>query len=46
MTQLTVGLKPMSQVCVKCASGVDHDVEVCPKNYTGSLKGMEAAGAA
>jgi hypothetical protein len=30
----------MSQVCIKCAKGVDHDPEICPKNYEGSSKGI------
>jgi hypothetical protein len=36
----------MSSACAKCTKGVDHDPDVCPKNCTGSSKGMEAAGAA
>jgi hypothetical protein len=30
----------------KCKKGIKHDADVCPKNYAGSAKGMEAAGAA
>jgi hypothetical protein len=33
-------------VCIKCKKGHQHKAAVCPKNYDGSLKGMEAAGAA
>jgi hypothetical protein len=36
----------MSSVCIKCKKGIKHNAEVCPKNYTGSANGMEAAGAA
>jgi hypothetical protein len=38
MTKLTLGLEPMSKVCIKCAKGVEPDRSVCPKNY------IEAAG--
>ncbi len=46
LSKLTVGLEPMSQTCIKCSKGVDHDISVCPKNYVGSSKGMEATGSA
>ncbi len=36
----------MSQTCIKCSKDVDHDISVCPKNYVGSSKGMEATGSA
>ena len=45
-SELPIGIEAMSQVCIKCKKGSVHDVDVCPKNYTGSAKGMEAAGAA
>jgi hypothetical protein len=43
---LPIGIEAMSSVCIKCTKGTEHDPEICPKNYTGSSKGMEAAGAA
>jgi hypothetical protein len=45
-TNLPVGIEAMSQVCIKCSKGIVHDDDVCPKNYVGSAKGMEATGAA
>jgi len=45
-SQLPIGIEAMSSVCVKCTRGIDHDPDVCPKNYDGSAKGMEASGAA
>jgi hypothetical protein len=45
-SELPIGIEVMSQVCIKCTKGIDHDPDICPKNYTGSAKGMEAAGAA
>ena len=42
---LPIGIEPMSSVCIKCTKGTLHDADVCPKNYTGSSKGMEAVGA-
>jgi hypothetical protein len=32
----------MSTICIKCSKGKVHDIDVCPKNYNGSSKGMEA----
>ena len=43
---LPIGIEAMSSVCIKCTKGITHEPDVCPKNYTGSAKGMEAAGAA
>jgi hypothetical protein len=45
-TNLPIGIESMSQVCIKCTHGVLHDKDICPKNYVGSAKGMEATGAA
>ena len=45
-TQLIVGIEPMSQVCVKCRRGIEHADNICPLNYDGSTKGMEAMGIA
>jgi hypothetical protein len=45
-TNLPIGIEAMSQVCIKCKKGLVHDDNVCPKNYAGSSKGMEATGAA
>jgi hypothetical protein len=44
-SKLPIGIEVMSSVCLKCAKGIDPDPDVCPKNCTGSSKGMEAAGA-
>jgi hypothetical protein len=44
MTKLMLGLEPMSQVCIKCAKGAEHDPLVCPINNKGLSKGMEATG--
>jgi hypothetical protein len=35
----------MSKRCCKCELGHEHASNLCPKNYEGSLKGMEAVGA-
>jgi hypothetical protein len=43
---LPIGIEPMSSVCIKCSKGIDHEPDVCPRNYEGSAKGMEATGAA
>jgi hypothetical protein len=43
---LPIGIESMSQVCIKCKKEIQHDPDVCPKNYTGLSKGMEASGAA
>ena len=45
-SNLVIGIEAMSSVCIKCTNGIDHHQDVCPKNYTGSAKGMEAHGAA
>jgi hypothetical protein len=45
-TNLPIGIEDMSQVCIKFKNGLLHDDDVCPKNYAGSAKGMEATGAA
>jgi hypothetical protein len=45
-TNLPIGIEAMSQVCIKCTKGIVHDDDVCPKNYAGSAKGMEATGMA
>jgi hypothetical protein len=44
--QLPIEIEPMSSVCIKCTKGIQHEVDVCSKNYEGSAKGMEAVGAA
>jgi hypothetical protein len=44
-SSLPIGIEAMSTVCIKCTKGTDHNKEVCPKNYEGSSKGMEATGA-
>jgi hypothetical protein len=46
LSELPIGIETMSSVCIKCTKGTVHDPDICPKNYTGSAKGMEAAGAA
>jgi hypothetical protein len=45
-SQLTVGLEPMSQTCIKCTTGAKHDTNICSKNYEGCSKGTEAVGTA
>ena len=45
-SELQIGIEAMSQVSIKCIKGSVHDADVCPNNYTGSTKGMEAAVAA
>jgi hypothetical protein len=40
---MTIGIECMSSVCVKCAEGLSHKVDVCPKNCTGTAKGMESS---
>jgi hypothetical protein len=45
-SDLPVGIEVMSMVCLKCKKGHQHEAAVCPMNYDGSSKGMEAAGAA
>jgi hypothetical protein len=41
--KLTLGLEPMSQSCIKCAKGTDHDPSICPNNCVGLSKGMDTA---
>jgi hypothetical protein len=36
----------MSSICIKCKKDHQDEAAVCPRNYDGSLKGMEAAGKA
>jgi hypothetical protein len=43
---MPIGIECMSSVCIKCTKGLSHEVDVCPKNYTGTAKGMESYGAA
>jgi hypothetical protein len=43
---LPIGIEAMSQICIKCKKGIDHANDLCPKNYGGSSKGVEASGAA
>jgi hypothetical protein len=45
-TNLPIGIEPMSSACIKCSKCIEHDADVCSRNYEGSSKGMEAAGAA
>ena len=45
-TKLVIAVEAMSQVCSKCRKGTPHEDSLCPKNYDGSSKGMEAEGAA
>ena len=46
-SQLPIGIEAMPhQVCISCTKGTLRDANMCPKNYVGSAKGMEAAGAA
>jgi hypothetical protein len=40
-----VALECMSKRCRMCEHGLVHEAKLCPKNYTGSSKGMEAVGA-
>jgi hypothetical protein len=44
-SKLPIGLECMSSVCIKCTKGKAHDPSICPKNYDGTAKGMEAVGA-
>jgi hypothetical protein len=43
---MPIGIECMSSVCIKCTEGPSHEVDVCPKNYTGTAKEMESYGAA
>jgi hypothetical protein len=43
---MPIGIECMSSVCIKCTKELSHEVDVCPKNYTGTAKGMESSGAA
>jgi hypothetical protein len=43
---LPLGIEPLSSVCIKCKNETPHDGTVCPKNYHGFSKGMQAHGAA
>ena len=45
-SNLPIGVEVMSSICIKCSKGHLHTADICSKNYTGSSKGMEAAGAA
>jgi hypothetical protein len=45
-TKLVIAVEAMSQVCSRCCKGVPHADLLCPKNYDGSSKGIEAEGAA
>jgi hypothetical protein len=45
-SDLPIGIEVMSSTCIKCTLGREHEADVCPRNYAGSAKGMEAAGAA
>jgi hypothetical protein len=45
-TKLVIAVEGMSQVCSKCRKGQPYEDSLCPKNYYGSFKGMEAEGAA
>ena len=36
----------MLSICIKCTKNIPHEPDICPKNYEGSAKGMEATGAA
>jgi hypothetical protein len=40
-----VAVEVLSKRCIKCEKGNDHQPFLCPKNYDGSSKGMEATGA-
>jgi hypothetical protein len=43
---LLIGIESMSSACIKCSKHIEHDADICPRNYEGSSKGMEASGAA
>jgi hypothetical protein len=43
-TKRVLAACPMSRRCGKCELKKDHPKELCPKNYNGSSKGMEAHG--
>jgi hypothetical protein len=43
-SQLVWDIEAMSNKCIKCLRGIDHDNEVCPKNVECSAKAMEAIG--
>jgi hypothetical protein len=45
-SELPIGIEVMSCICIKCKKGHVHEAAVCPRNYDGSSKGMEAGGAA
>jgi hypothetical protein len=45
-SNLPIEIEPMSSICIKCKKGIVHEPDICPKNYEGSAKGMEATGAA
>jgi hypothetical protein len=45
-SNLPIGMEAMSSICIKCKKGLEHNESLCPKNYDGSAKGMEASGAA
>jgi hypothetical protein len=32
-SNLLIGIKPMSSVCIKCKKGIEHAGNTCPKNY-------------
>ena len=44
-TKKIIALYVMSRVCAKCAVDKIHPLILCPRNYIGSSKGMEAHGA-
>ena len=44
-TGKVIALNVLSKVCSKCEAGTEHEEALCPKNYNGSSKGMEASGA-
>ena len=45
-THNVIALFVMSRVCSKCDQNNKHSSDLCPKNFTGSSKAMEAFGAA
>ena len=45
-SNLPIEIEPMSSICIKCTKNIPHEPDICPKNYEGSAKGMEATGAA
>ena len=45
-SELPIDIECMSSVCIKCTKGIEHKADICPKNYDGSSKGMEASEAA